>query len=59
MSLPADSLQHPAAGQDEGEALREVKLDLLNKFRAQATPFYWAGFTLAGDAGVPLANIVN
>ncbi len=41
-----------AAGQDEGEALRQAELDLLKKFRAQAVPFYWAGFTLVGDASV-------
>jgi CHAT domain-containing protein len=38
------------AGQDEGEALRHAKLDLLKKFKAQAVPFYWAGFTLVGDS---------
>lgn len=36
------------AGQDEGEALRQAKLDLLKKFKGQAVPFYWAGFTLVG-----------
>jgi CHAT domain-containing protein len=39
-----------AAGQDEGEALRNAKLALLKEYRAQATPFYWAGFTLVGDS---------
>jgi CHAT domain-containing protein len=38
------------AGQDEGEALRHAKLDLLKKFKGQAVPFYWAGFTLVGDS---------
>ena len=38
------------AGQDEGEALRNAKLDLLKKFKGQAVPFYWAGFTLVGDS---------
>lgn len=38
------------AGQDEGEALRHAKLDLLEKFKGQAVPFYWAGFTLVGDS---------
>ncbi len=38
-----------AAGQDEGDALRNSKLELLKRFRAQATPFYWAGFTVVGD----------
>lgn len=38
------------AGQDEGKALRHAKLDLLKKFKGQAVPFYWAGFTLVGDS---------
>ncbi len=33
----------------EGNALRNAKLSLMNQFRAQATPFYWAGFTLVAD----------
>lgn len=41
--------QNLAAGQDEADALRNAKLALLKEYRAQATPFYWAGFTLAGD----------
>jgi CHAT domain-containing protein len=40
------------AGQDEGEALRHAKLHLLKKFKGQAVPFYWAGFTLAGNTSV-------
>jgi CHAT domain-containing protein len=39
-----------AAGQDEAEALRNAKLSLLTEYRSQARPFYWAGFTLVGDA---------
>jgi CHAT domain-containing protein len=38
-----------AAGQDEADALRNAKLSLLAEYRRQATPFYWAGFTLVGD----------
>jgi CHAT domain-containing protein len=38
-----------AVGQDEGDALRDAKLALLKQYRAQATPFYRAGFTLVGD----------
>ena len=43
-------------GRDKGEALRVAKLDLLKKFRSQAAPFYWAGFTLVGDASVPVVT---
>ena len=42
------------AGQDEGGALRHAKLFLLKKFKGQAVPFYWAGFTLVGDSSTPL-----
>ncbi len=38
-----------AAGQNDADALRNAKLTLLKEYRAQATPFYWAGFTLVGD----------
>lgn len=38
------------ASQDEGEALRHAKLHLLKKFKGQAIPFYWGGFTLVGDS---------
>jgi len=49
-SLMARFYQHVAAGQDEGEALRQAKLDLLKEFRGPATPFFWADFILTGDA---------
>jgi len=48
-SLMARFYEHVAAGQDEGEALRQAKLDLLREFRGPATPFFWAGFILTGD----------
>ena len=38
-----------AKGLDNGIALQEAKLKLLEQFGDQAVPFYWAGFTLAGD----------
>lgn len=38
-----------AKGLDNGVALQEAKLKLLEQFGDQAVPFYWAGFTLAGD----------
>lgn len=44
-----------AAGQDEAEALRNAKLSLLTEYRRQATPFYWAGFTLVGDTQLRVA----
>jgi CHAT domain-containing protein len=41
--------QHLADGQDKGAALRQAKLDLLQKFGDSALPIYWAGFVLVGD----------
>jgi CHAT domain-containing protein len=46
-----------AAGQSEGQALRNAKLELLKKFGSQTAPFYWAGFTLVGDASVPVVTV--
>ncbi len=38
-----------AAGQEEGDALRNAKPGLRKEHRAQATPFYWAGFMTVED----------
>jgi CHAT domain-containing protein len=35
--------------QDKATALRQAKLDLLEKFADSALPVYWAGFVLVGD----------
>ncbi len=35
--------------QDKGTALRQAKLDLLEKFGSAGLPTYWAGFVLVGD----------
>lgn len=48
-----------AAGQDEAEALRNAKLTLLTEYRRQATPFYWAGFTLVGKSSYPVGKPVH
>jgi DNA polymerase III delta prime subunit len=40
---------HLASGADNGSALRQAKLDLLQQFGDQALPIYWAGFTLVGE----------
>ena len=40
------------AGQNEGEALREAKLDSLKRFHGQTAPSFWAGFTLVRHASV-------
>src|SRR5438552_5163528 len=41
--------EHLINGLDNGAALRQAKLDLLQEFMDQALPLYWAGFTLVGD----------
>jgi len=44
-----DFYRHLADGEDEGNALRRAKIDLIKQFGDQALPYYWAGFTLSGD----------
>jgi CHAT domain-containing protein len=46
---------HLAAGEDEGSALREAKLDMIRTFGKNATPYLWGGFILTGDSAVKLA----
>ena len=48
---------HLAKGQDEGSALQQAKLELIQQFRDQAAPFFWAGFTLAGEASRPITSV--
>ncbi len=37
------------SGQDKAMALRQAKLDLMEKFGDSAFPIYWAGFVLFGE----------
>ncbi|HLH29788.1 MAG TPA: CHAT domain-containing protein [Terriglobia bacterium] len=46
---------HLAAGQDEGSALRQAKLDMIQSFGKNATPYLWGGFIVVGDSTVKLA----
>ena len=48
---------HLAEGQDEGRALQQAKLELIQQFRDQAAPLFWAGFTLAGEASRPITSV--
>lgn len=48
--------RHLAHGQDEGRALQQAKIDLIQEFHSQASPFYWAGFTLTGEAPRPITS---
>lgn len=46
---------HLANHEDKGSALRGAKLDMIHKFGQEAIPYYWAGFTLSGEAATPVA----
>ncbi len=41
-------------GEDVGQALRNAKLGLLARYGEQASPFYWAGFVIVGEAVTPV-----
>jgi CHAT domain-containing protein len=46
---------HLAAGEDEGWALRQAKLEMIWTFGKNATPYLWGGFILIGDSAIKLA----
>jgi CHAT domain-containing protein len=46
---------HLAAAEDEGSALRQAKLDMIQSFGKNATPYLWGGFIVIGDSAVKLA----
>ena len=46
--------QRLASGENTSTALRRAKLDLLTKYGAQVSPFYWAAFVAIGDASAPV-----
>jgi CHAT domain-containing protein len=41
--------QHLAAGQEEADALRAAKLDVIETFGSTTSPLYWAAFTIEGN----------
>jgi CHAT domain-containing protein len=45
---------HLAQGKDKATALRAAKLDLLEKYGPQVSPYYWGAFVLIGDGGAPI-----
>lgn len=45
---------HLAQGEDKATALRDAKVDLLNKYGDQVSPYYWGAFVLIGDGGSPI-----
>lgn len=42
-------------GIDRASALRNAKLEMLERFGDQALPYHWAGFTMVGDGSRPIA----
>jgi CHAT domain-containing protein len=49
--------EHLGAGEDEGTALQQAKMDVIKEFGDSALPVYWAGFTITGDASRPLSAL--
>jgi CHAT domain-containing protein len=45
---------HIVAGEDQASALRGAKLDLLEKYGRDVSPYYWSAFVLTGDGGSPI-----
>jgi CHAT domain-containing protein len=43
-----------ANGVDRGAALRKAKLELIEQFGDDVSPFLWAGFTLVGEGSKPI-----
>jgi CHAT domain-containing protein len=41
-------------GEDTSSALRDAKLDLLQKYGDQVSPFYWAAFIAIGETSTPV-----
>ena len=42
-------------GIDRASALRNAKIEMLERFGDQALPYHWAGFTMVGDGSRPIA----
>jgi len=39
-----------AQGMDKGSALRQAKLDFIEKYKDKALPVHWAGMLMIGDS---------
>jgi CHAT domain-containing protein len=48
-SLMERFYSHLAEGEDKAASLRLAKVDMLQKYGDQASPFFWAGFIIVGD----------
>ncbi len=45
---------HLAQGENKSSALRNAKLDLLNEYGEQVSPFYWGAFVMVGEGATPV-----
>jgi len=45
---------HLSKGEDKALALTNAKLDLLAQNKGQLSPYYWAGFTISGEASTSI-----
>jgi CHAT domain-containing protein len=45
---------HLSKGEDKALALTNAKLDLLSQNKGQLSPYYWAGFTISGEASTSI-----
>ena len=41
-------------GIDKGSALRQAKLDFIQKFKDRSLPVHWAGMIMIGDSSEPI-----
>jgi CHAT domain-containing protein len=48
-ALMARFYQDLSAGMSVGDALRDAKLEMINRFGEKALPLFWAGFFVTGD----------
>jgi CHAT domain-containing protein len=53
-ALMKDFYRHLASGEDKAFALRQAKLDYLERL-GDRPPIFWAAFTLVGDGSSPIA----
>ena len=49
--------RHLGDGQDKASALREAKVDFLEKYGRSALPYYWAGFVMIGEGAGTIASL--
>ena len=52
-ALMKDFYRHLANGEDKAFALRQAKLDYLERL-GDRPPIFWAAFTLVGDGAAPI-----